>query len=588
MPKFGRSGVLLMEKNTNGSMIEPDGILGSTMLSASLHPLYTATAEISSDPAGALYSAKYEAEGRKVLVKALAPGLYVDRDLWSDVPNEVLKLLDTVTGVHKNTLLVLEFPKASSLRRILARQGNMTVGPAVAVTVQVLNVLRYLHERGHVFGTLNSGALFLMRTASGKLKIRIAFLGLSKSELPVNLDRYLPPEAESPRHRRSRADDLWAAATLLYEMLFGLMPFSSGTKDVEGNKVPFVPPAFSSENAALAGFVRRALHADPAERFASAEVMTAALLGKKRNVVIKRAETHDRSSIPTVPAPPSDLLVYETSVSDEEITKACSFSNQLALLESVIGSERSLHDSDAQASAFYLSDEKTVRRNNLPARDSIEFEDEEENTTLYLPSSLTLANGAEGKVSSSAPRNSSDGDIFLLEDDVTTTYSTPALMPAGRAGNEPLIGKKRRRLGLSIVAATALLVVSVSVLLPARKDAAQESAPVPGDAVGTVHRAAVSPALSAPNESVSEKQSAAPGSTTIELLHEQVSEESEALDTDRLETPQVENRGARSETPNRARRKAKPVRQRRGKPKDDLSSNPFPLKTNPFPVGETQ
>ena len=590
-----------MEKNTNGSSIEPEELSGRSVLSASLHPLYTATAELSSDPAGILYSAKYEAEGRKVLVKALSSGLSVDRSLWNDLPDEVLKLLDTVTGIHKNQLLVLEYPKASSLRRVLARQGNMQVRPAVAVTVQVLNVLRHLHERGYVFGTLNPGALFLVRTASGKLKIRIAFLGLEESALPVNLDGYRPPETEDTGCPRSGAEDLWAAAALLYEMLFGLMPFSSGVKEMGRGGAPFIPSVFSSENTWITKFLERSLHADPAVRFASADAMAAALLGEN-SVEVSTSEPvpsamsnasegsaiHDRSSIPTVPSPPSDALVQESLITEEEVTRACSLSDlQLVAIEKE--SETSSENSGPHEYASFLTDDEITKRRDVPTHDDSHIP-EEELTTLYLSTDIIeLIDEEKGDTPSLSSRNSSAYGLSISEGSAAKMYSLPSVTPAGDTeGDKPSFKRRRRRKSVLFITIAVFLTVSVFVWILPRREAAHDVSPTSADAPEAVQRAVVSPTPPSPAANISEEASIVPAPAQSERPQGQIVEESEEQDTDQRKILQADKRSENLGFLDQAIKKEKPASKKRSKPMDDLSSNPFPLKNNPFPLERSQ
>lgn len=297
-----------------------------------LHPLYTATAELDRDPSGVLYSAKYEAEVQKVLVKSMNLGTVVDREAQADSPPECLRLLDLVTGISGRELVVLEFPKASSLKRVLDRQGNMTVRPAVSVIVKILSALSYLHERQRLFRTLSSGAVFLSRVSGGRLKIQLAYFGLKSDDRPLNHIAYRPPEWMEPGHTPEVADDLFAAGVLLYEMLFGLMPFQAVKKGpaspTAASEALYLPAAFATRHPLEAAVLRRTLHENPARRFTSADAIMDALQSDgvpltagMKSFSLTARRLSPRSSIPTVPSPPRDSLLTETLAVDDDITK---------------------------------------------------------------------------------------------------------------------------------------------------------------------------------------------------------------------------------------------------------------------------
>ena len=515
-----------MEKQINGSPIEPAGPSESTVLSAPLHPLYTATGEISSDPAGVLYRARYEAEARKVLVKELTSGLMADPALLRDAPPGTLKLLDMVTGVHKSTLLVLEYPKASALKRVLARQGNMTVRPSLAVAAQVLKVLRRLHDQDRIFGNLNPGGLFLVRSSSGNLNVRIAYLGLLDTAQPLNAEGYLPPKATVPGYRPSSKDDLWAAAALLYEMLFGLVPFASGTNEASGKPSLFIPPAFLEANADLSKALRRALHPEPSERYSSAEALSAALTGKPMSAVPKpppvpvsgtgavggEPADHEmfggRTSVPTVPSPPRDSLVHETLPADKK------------------------------------------------------------------DSPVVVSRGGE--------------PLFSDDEEVTRPYPITELEPAMPAAQRREPSERKRRSVLPWIAAAAIILIgTVSVWAWMRGMGADEQSSGAGESIGDANRATVSPALPSASVETSNTQKSSFSESAVELQSgENVGEQ----DSERGEVNRDKNgadrrqAGARS----RAHKKKKTEKTGPGGPTDDLSSNPFPLKNNPFPVGESK
>ncbi len=303
----------------------------------SIHPLYKVIKEFCSDPLGALYLAEFLPERKKVAVKALRRGVSCQVDVHFAENQDTLRIVDTLTGTHGETLIVTEHPVGETLKKTMSRQGLVFVKPAVLIAVQILSTVKKLHQKGKFIGALHPGMLFMSKTLDNKLRIKSACFNPSVSTPFVNLEGYSPPELHDEGGVGGKSSDLWAVGAILYEMLFGSIPIQSPGRPghISSTKPPGVPPAtfdelflspgFVADSPALAAVLRKALNRNPKERYPSAETMQQALLDVLKNPAhppVSRTsapadsasdEEGRRASIPTVPSPPRSSLIIEST-----------------------------------------------------------------------------------------------------------------------------------------------------------------------------------------------------------------------------------------------------------------------------------
>jgi serine/threonine-protein kinase len=297
-----------------------------------IHPLYKIIKEISSDPLGVLYSAEYVPEHKKVALKVLQRGVACNAKPAASQSADTVKVINVIKGAHGESIIVLEHPLGEPLKKLMSRQGLMFVRPAVAIVRQILSALQHLHAEGCVVGALHPGSVFVSRTNDGKLKIKLAYFHQKACATFVNHDRYRPPELFDQGGVGDFSSDLWAAGAVLYEMLFGLIPFESSKSNevdrVSADKQLFLSHRFEEDSPALSAVLRQALNLNPGRRYQTAESLRVALLNVEKNSnaspppiisvpssmhVSKPASNPRRESVPTVPSPPRNSLIVESS-----------------------------------------------------------------------------------------------------------------------------------------------------------------------------------------------------------------------------------------------------------------------------------
>ena len=184
--------------------------------------------------------------------------------------------------------IAMELVDGPSLAQHLATRGALEVVDAVRIATQVLGALDAAHAVGIIHRDVKPANILLAPDGD----VKLADFGIAKrlDELEdavtrtgttIGTPRYLTPE-QANGAPLSPATDLYAMGIVLFEMLTGRTPFA-GDSPVAVALAQHTRPApdvreFRAEiPAPIAAVVARALEKDPAERFASAFDMTAAL-----------------------------------------------------------------------------------------------------------------------------------------------------------------------------------------------------------------------------------------------------------------------------------------------------------------------
>jgi serine/threonine-protein kinase len=185
--------------------------------------------------------------------------------------------------------LALEYVEGSSLRALLRASGPIAPERALSIARQLCGALAYLHRNGVVHRDVKPENVVLV-PPEGAVKLldfgialldsarRITWAGLSGT---IGTPDYMAPEQVRGRRGDARTD-VYAAGTILYEMLTGHLPF-------EADNVPALLRAKTHRDATsprrhvrgiqpgLEAIVRKALARSPRERYATADEMLAEL-----------------------------------------------------------------------------------------------------------------------------------------------------------------------------------------------------------------------------------------------------------------------------------------------------------------------
>ncbi|MGW1158653.1 protein kinase domain-containing protein [Streptomyces sp. NPDC002519] len=183
--------------------------------------------------------------------------------------------------------LVMEYVQGTTLAEAL-RDGPLPVAEAVNAACAVLDALEHSHERGIVHRDIKPSNIML----AGPDTVKVLDFGIAKafteaatritgSGAAIGTPAYLSPEQINGEEIDHRAD-LYAMGCLLHELLTGQPPFRGASPFAVMHQHLFAEPEPVSRlrpqvPPAVAAVIQRALRKDPAERFADAGQMRAAL-----------------------------------------------------------------------------------------------------------------------------------------------------------------------------------------------------------------------------------------------------------------------------------------------------------------------
>jgi len=208
-----------------------------------------------------------------------SPGLEVDPWIEPSGHPNVIPVLDMF--VHKKRVIIAsEYADGGSLKNWLTKSDGKAPSreEAIKMMLGILNGIEHLHSRNVIHRDLKPENILLQGSFP-----RITDFGISRI---VSTDSMLTRVVGSPAYMspesfdgiKSPQTDIWSAGVMLYEMLVGSLPFSSGTifglaASIRHDKMMPVPESVPPE---LRTVVETALQKDLEKRYFTAlEMLTA-------------------------------------------------------------------------------------------------------------------------------------------------------------------------------------------------------------------------------------------------------------------------------------------------------------------------
>jgi eukaryotic-like serine/threonine-protein kinase len=192
--------------------------------------------------------------------------------------------LHTAFRYQQELVMVMECVEGEDLGRRLP--GGLTLEESLNYTRQVLEALRYAHERGIVHRDIKPSNIMI--TPRGQVKLLDFGLALGAPDQRLTTTgalvgsmHYIAPEHISGEPHDARSD-VYGVGVTLYEMITGRLPIEGAThiQVIAGHlqHAP-APPAQINPNipAALSAAVMRALAKNPRDRWQTAEAFLHAL-----------------------------------------------------------------------------------------------------------------------------------------------------------------------------------------------------------------------------------------------------------------------------------------------------------------------
>lgn len=198
-----------------------------------------------------------------------------------------------------NPYIAMEFVAGRSLAEVVDGGGRLPIDVSVMIARQMLEALASAHGQGVVHRDIKPANVLL--TAQGRVKVtdfgisRVGGSSLTQTGALIGTPNYMSPEQARGEDVDARSD-LFSTAAVLFELLTGERAFGGRNFHEVTYQLLYGEPALLSKHlptapASLTAFMTRALARDPAQRFASAEAMSAALVEAARGTAPAAAST---------------------------------------------------------------------------------------------------------------------------------------------------------------------------------------------------------------------------------------------------------------------------------------------------------
>lgn len=177
-----------------------------------------------------------------------------ERSVLGCVKNRFIVRMRFAFQTTKKLYFVLDYCPGGELFFHLGRAGRFTETRARFYTAQIIIALEYLHDMGVIYRDLKPENVLL----DSKGNVKLTDFGLSKTGIMDNTSassfcgtpEYLAPEILQ-RSGHGRAADWWSLGALVYEMLIGMPPFYSRSRERLFTKIlkctPRIPTSLSQE-----------------------------------------------------------------------------------------------------------------------------------------------------------------------------------------------------------------------------------------------------------------------------------------------------------------------------------------------------
>ena len=234
-----------------------------------------------------VYLAQDTALGREVAIKVLDPHAAADSTLRKLFVKEARALAQlshpNIVGVYDVgevdglPFIVMEYVAGSSLKQRIERTGALPLADAVRLTDAIASGLSFAHSRGIIHADLKPSNILLDNNDKPKIcDFGIARSPAEDSDSPQLFATalYVAPERVEGRPA-SVPSDVYGLGLVLYEMLVGKPPFTSGNAAVllrDHVVRPPVPPSHLRPSLPkdVDAIVLKALAKDPALRYQKA------------------------------------------------------------------------------------------------------------------------------------------------------------------------------------------------------------------------------------------------------------------------------------------------------------------------------
>jgi serine/threonine-protein kinase len=252
-----------------------------------------------------VYKATDRVLERTVAVKVLAEHLSDDEKFVARFRREALAVAKLVhpnivqvydTGVDAGRhFIVMEYVDGRSGAQLLLRYGQLLPAVAVEIAAEACAGLDYAHQQGIVHRDVKPGNLMVIggpaaESGEAPMTVKLADFGIARAAEQTRLTQvgsvvgtaaYLSPE-QSRGEEATPISDVYSLGVVTYQLLTGRLPYEGNSLAElairRENERPLPPSSYESDVVPeLSDAVLRALESDPANRYADALELGAAL-----------------------------------------------------------------------------------------------------------------------------------------------------------------------------------------------------------------------------------------------------------------------------------------------------------------------
>ncbi|MET7671277.1 serine/threonine-protein kinase [Micromonospora luteifusca] len=190
----------------------------------------------------------------------------------------LVRVLDVGELPDGRPYLVMPYAAGGTLADRLV-SGPMPVREALLVAADIASAVTVLHQAGVLHRDLKPSNV-LFQPAADRDRVLVADLGLAKAlasasgfTIAAGTPGYMPPEQATPGGGLDIRADVYAIGATMYHMLTGSPPGEASRAGRGGRSLPKPSQVRPGVPSAVDDLVRRALHSDPRQRWASAAVL---------------------------------------------------------------------------------------------------------------------------------------------------------------------------------------------------------------------------------------------------------------------------------------------------------------------------
>jgi TolB-like protein/tRNA A-37 threonylcarbamoyl transferase component Bud32/tetratricopeptide (TPR) repeat protein len=284
---------------------------GQDRLQASLGGAYVIERELGRGGMATVYLARDAKHQRPVALKVLEPDLAISlgperfrREIAIVAKLQhphILAVYDSGETADGQLWFTMPYVEGESLRARLLREGQLPVSDVVRITREIAGALDYAHEAGVIHRDVKPENILLTKrgdalladfgiaraVAEGAASTDEHRAGLTGTGLAVGTPQYMSPEQAAGERTIDARSDVFALGAVCYEMLAGEPPFTGRSQQAVIAKMmstdaPSVRVLRPGVSASLDSVIARALARVPADRWASARELAAALDAAER------------------------------------------------------------------------------------------------------------------------------------------------------------------------------------------------------------------------------------------------------------------------------------------------------------------